>query len=62
MWILLMIIFSQPYQISDIEILGTYVNKKACTDTVDRALSVGVPVKTSFGCILVERDGNFIES
>ena len=57
-----MIIFSQPYQISNIEILGTYVTKKACTDTVDRALAVGVPVKTSFGCILVKRDGNFIES
>ena len=31
MWILLMIVFSQPYQVFNIEIIGTYGSKKSCT-------------------------------
>ena len=55
MWILLMIIFSQPYQVSNIEIIGTYGSKKSCTQEVQRALTLDVPVKSSFGCILVKK-------
>ena len=53
MWILLMIVFSQPYQIDTIDILGTYGSKKACTSEVKRALAIGTIVKTSFGCIKI---------
>ena len=54
MWILLMVVFSQPYEISTVDILNTYYNKKACTDEVNRALSITVPVNTSFGCLKIE--------
>tara|TARA_R110000824_G_C14698215_1_gene622347 strand:- start:74 stop:259 length:186 start_codon:yes stop_codon:yes gene_type:complete len=57
MWILLMVVFSQPYEISTVDILNTYYNKKACTDEVNRALSITVPVNTSFGCLKIERLG-----
>jgi hypothetical protein len=55
MWILLMIIFSQPYQVSEIQILGTYIQKPACEKEIKRALSVDVPTKSSFGCIEIEK-------
>ena len=55
MWILLMIVFSQPYHIATIDILGTYGSKKACTSEVKRALAIGTIVKTSFGCINIVR-------
>ena len=54
MWILLMVVFSQPYEISTVDILNTYYNKRACTDEVNRALSITVPVNTSFGCLKIE--------
>ena len=54
MWILLMIVFSQPYQISHIDIIGTFGSKQSCTEEVARALTIPVPVKSSFGCILVQ--------
>jgi len=57
MWVLLMVIFSQPYEIAKVNILGTYYNKTACTDEVNRALSITVPVKTSFGCLKIKRLG-----
>jgi len=49
-----MIVFSQPYQISHIDIIGSYGSKKSCTQEVQRALSLDIPVKASFGCILVK--------
>ena len=58
MWILLMIIFSQPYQVSNREIRGTYGSKKSCTQEAKRALTFDVPVKSSFGCILIENLNN----
>lgn len=54
MWILLMIVFSQPYQISHIDVMGAYGSKKSCSEEVQRALSLDIPVKASFGCILVK--------
>ena len=50
-----MIVFSQPYQIATIDILGTYGSKKVCTSEVKRALAIGTIVKTSFGCIKIVR-------
>lgn len=58
MWILLMIVFSQPYHVSSIDIIGAYGTKRTCTDQVKRALAIGVPVKSSFGCILVKNLNN----
>ena len=52
-----MVVFSQPYEISTVDILNTYYNKRACTDEVNRALSITVPVNTSFGCLKIERLG-----
>ena len=54
MWVLLMIVFSQPYAVSSIEIIGVYGSKKSCTQEVQRDLTFDVPVKSSFGCILIE--------
>ena len=55
MWILLMIVFSQPYHIATVDILGTYGSKVACVKEQKRALSIGMVVRTSFGCIKIER-------
>jgi hypothetical protein len=49
-----MIVFNQPYQISHIDIIGTYESKKSCIQEQKRALTINVPVKSSFGCILVK--------
>ena len=59
MWILLMIVFNQPYQISHIDIIGTYGSKKSCIQEQKRALTFDVPVKSSFGCILVTKLSKF---
>ena len=50
-----MIVFSQPYQIATIDILGTYGSKVACVKEQQRALAIGMPVRTSFGCVKIER-------
>jgi hypothetical protein len=54
MWILLMVMFSNPYQIHQIKILGKYVDKKVCVSEVNRAKSIKVARKLSFGCIKIE--------
>ena len=54
-----MIVFSQPYHIATIDILGTYGSKKACTSEVRRALAIGTTVRTSFGCIKIVRVKKF---
>ena len=55
MWILLMIVFSQPYHVATVDILGTFSEKVTCVNEQKRAISIGTPVKTSFGCIRVEK-------
>ena len=50
-----MIVFNQPYQVSHIDIIGTFGSKQSCTKEVARALTIDIPVKSSFGCILVKR-------
>lgn len=54
MWVLLIIIFSQPYHISSVDILGTYTGKMACVNAQERAMTIPVPKKTSFGCVKIE--------
>ena len=55
MWILLMIIFSAPYEIEKVEILNTHHSKKKCVEEINRALEMEVPRETSFGCVKIER-------
>ena len=48
MWVLLMIIFSQPYHVSTVDILGTYSEKEVCVEEQKRATAIGVTGKASF--------------
>ena len=54
MWVLLMIIFSQPYHVDKIDILGTYADKEVCVNEQKRATDIGTIAKTSFGCVKIE--------
>ena len=54
MWVLLMIVFSQPYHVAKVDILGTYTDKAVCVSEQKRATAIGTPFKTSFGCIKIE--------
>ena len=54
MWVLLMIVFSQPYHVSTVDILGTYPDKEVCVSEQKRATAIGTPFKTSFGCVKIE--------
>ena len=62
MWILLMIVFGAgPYHVSNIEIIGTYGSKKSCTKEVQRALTLNVPIKSSFGCVKIEKMEKYLD-
>ena len=54
MWLLLMIMFSNPYHIENIKILGNYDTKAICATEVKRAVAIKVNRKLSFGCIKIE--------
>ena len=54
MWVLLMIIFSQPYHVATVDILGTYSEKIVCVSDQKRATAIRTPFKTSFGCVKIE--------
>jgi len=54
MWVLLMIVFSQPYHVATVDILGTYSNKTVCVNEQKRAMAIGTIIKTSFGCVKIE--------
>ena len=54
MWVLLMIVFSQPYHVAKVDILGTYTHKVVCVKEQKRAMDIGTVVKTSFGCVKIE--------
>ena len=56
MWILLMIVLSQPYQVNYIKVLGDYPSKDICLQDRVRALEIHGKGKfgpASFGCIKV---------
>ena len=57
MWILLMIVFNQPYQVDYINILGNYAQKSDCKKGIARALYAYSQsknsVSSSFGCVKV---------
>jgi hypothetical protein len=48
-----MIIFSQPYHVATVDILGTYSEKAICVKAQKRAMDIGTISKTSFGCIKI---------
>ena len=57
MWILLMIIFSQPYEVAQINIIGQFKQKPACVSEQERAVKVynkSSTARVSFGCIKIE--------
>ena len=54
MWVLLMIVFSQPYHVSTVDILGTYSEKIVCVSEQKRATAIPTPFKSSFGCVKIE--------
>ena len=54
MWVLLMIVFSQPFHVATVDILGTYSNKTVCVNEQRRAMAIGTINKTAFGCVKIE--------
>ena len=54
MWVLLMIVFSQPFHVATVDILGTYSNKTVCVSEQRRAMAIGTINKTAFGCVKIE--------
>ena len=54
MWVLLMIVFSQPYHVARVDILGVYTDKVVCVNEQKRAMSIGTIIRTSFGCVKIE--------
>jgi len=54
MWVLLMIVFSQPYHVANVDILGTYTLKDVCVNEQKRATAIRTPFRTSFGCVKIE--------
>ena len=54
MSVLLMIVFSQPYHVADVNILGTYTLKAVCVKEQKRAMVIGTGPTTSFGCVKIE--------
>ena len=54
MWVLLMIVFNQPYHVATVDILGTYSEKTVCVKEQKRAMAIGTGPTTSFGCVKIE--------
>ena len=54
MWVLLMIVFSQPYHVATVDILGTYSEKTVCVSDQKRATAIRTPFRTSFGCVKIK--------
>jgi len=55
MWVLLIIVFSQPYHVATVNILGTYTEKAICVSEQKRAMTIGTVTRTSFGCVKIEK-------
>ena len=54
MWILLVIIMAQSYQVDRLEILGSFQGEKKCNSERNRALTVGLPKNMNIGCLKLE--------
>jgi hypothetical protein len=53
MWLLLMIVFSGPYDVATVDILGTYFKKNVCVSDQKRATTIS-KVRASFGCVKID--------
>ena len=54
MWVLLMIVFSQPYHVAKVDVLGIYTDKGVCVNEQKRATAIRTPFRTSFGCVKIK--------
>jgi len=50
MWVLLFIIFSQPYMVDRVEVLGYYESKINCFDKAKSVLK-NQPLRTTLSCV-----------
>ena len=50
MWVLLFIIFSQPFTVDHVEVLGYYESKIDCFDKVKSVLK-NQPLRTTLSCV-----------
>ena len=63
MWILLMIIFNQPYTIDRMRSLGDYPSQQQCASAKNKAIKIYNEKKratASFGCIKLRSNSNKI--
>ncbi len=51
MWILLMIVFNQPFEVGRVDVLGTYADRDRCMLEHGRAFELKTPQPTNFGCV-----------
>ncbi len=57
MWILLVIILGQPYQVERIEILEFFQREAKCNSERDRAVTLGLPKNMNIGCLQIKGTG-----
>ena len=50
MWVLLFIIFSQPFTVDHVKVLGYYESRNDCADKVESVLK-NQPLKTTLSCV-----------
>ena len=50
MWVLLFIIFSQPYHVQQIDVLGTFASREECNVKVNEVMNFQ-PDRTTLSCI-----------
>ena len=50
MWVLLFIVFSQPYTIAYVDVLGYYESRNKCADKVKLVLK-DQPLRTTLSCV-----------
>jgi len=50
MWVLLFIVFSQPYHVEYVEVLGYYESRITCYDKV-KAVLKDQPLRTTLSCV-----------
>jgi hypothetical protein len=50
MWVLIFIVFSQPFEVHHVEVLGQYESRNACFDKAKSVLK-DQPLRTTLSCI-----------
>lgn len=54
MWVLVLVLFSGPMEISRTEVLEYHWNFKDCSKRVDEARKVGLPKNSNIGCMNIK--------